>query len=190
QTKTKPVQMMFLKDKFFILHEATMKIRIIELPYVENELSMFILLPDDISDNTTGLERVERELTYEKLAEWTKSANMMKAEVDLYLPKLKVEENYDLKPPLSSMGIRNAFDPGQADFTGMSVKKDLFISQVIHKAFVEVNEEGTEAAAATGVLTMRSRLPTTTFKADHPFLFFIRHNKSQTILFFGRLCSP
>uniref|UniRef100_A0A8C3QYW8 Serpin B10 n=1 Tax=Cyanoderma ruficeps TaxID=181631 RepID=A0A8C3QYW8_9PASS len=190
KTKTKPVQMMFLKDKFFILHETTMKIRIIELPYVENELSMFILLPDDISDNTTGLELVERELTYEKLAEWTKSTNMMKAEVDLYLPKLKVEENYDLKSPLSSMGIQNAFDPGQADFTGMSVKKDLFISQVVHKAFVEVNEEGTEAAAATGVLMMRSRVPTMTFKADHPFLFFIRHNKSQTILFFGRLCLP
>ncbi|NXA73952.1 SPB10 protein, partial [Thryothorus ludovicianus] len=190
QNKTKPVQMMFLKDKFFIFHESTMKFRIIELPYVENELSMFVLLPDDISDNTTGLELVERELTYEKLSEWIKSDNMMKAEVDLYLPKLKLEENYDLKSPLSSMGIRNAFDPEQADFTGMSAKKDLFISQVIHKAFLEVNEEGTEAAAATAVLTMRSRVPTVTFKADHPFLFFIRHNKSQTILFFGRLCSP
>uniref|UniRef100_A0A803VDX9 Serpin B10 n=1 Tax=Ficedula albicollis TaxID=59894 RepID=A0A803VDX9_FICAL len=189
KTKTKPVQMMSLKDTFFILHETTMKFRIIELPYVKNELSMFILLPDDISDNTTGLELV-KELTYEKLAEWTKPDNMMKAEVDLYLPKLKMEENYDLKSPLSSMGIRNAFDPGQADFTGMSAKKDLFISQVIHKAFVEVNEEGTEAAAATGVLMMRSRVLTTTFKADHPFLFFIRHNKSQTILFFGRFCSP
>ncbi|XP_064561460.1 heterochromatin-associated protein MENT-like isoform X1 [Zonotrichia leucophrys gambelii] len=190
KTKTKPVHMMFLKDKFSILHETTMKLRIIELPYVENELSMFLLLPDDINDNTTGLELVERELTYEKLSEWTKSDNMMKAEVDLYLPKLKLEENYDLKSPLSSMGIRNAFNPGQADFTGMSVKKDLFISEVIHKAFVEVNEEGTEAAAATGVLMMRSRIPTMTFKADHPFIFFIRHNKSQTILFFGRFCSP
>lgn len=134
--------------------------------------------------------QVERELTYEKLVEWTKSDNMMKAEVDLYLPKLKLEENYDLKSTLSSMGIRNAFDPVQADFTGMSVKKDLFISNVIHKAFVEVNEEGTEAAAATGVLVLRSKTPTMTFKADHPFLFFIRHNKSQTTLFFGRLCSP
>ncbi|XP_035408627.1 heterochromatin-associated protein MENT-like isoform X1 [Cygnus atratus] len=190
KTRTKPVQMMFLRDTFLILHETTMKFQIIELPYVENEVSMFILLPDDISDNTTGLELVERELTYEKLAEWSNSDNMMKAEVDLYLPKLKLEENYDLKSTLSSMGIRNAFDPVQADFTGMSVKKDLFISKVIHKAFVEVNEEGTEAVAATGVLVMRSRTPKVTFKADHPFLFFIRHNKSQTILFFGRLCSP
>uniref|UniRef100_A0A8C6IQE2 Serpin B10 n=1 Tax=Melopsittacus undulatus TaxID=13146 RepID=A0A8C6IQE2_MELUD len=186
RTKTKLVQMMFLRDTFLILHETTMKFKIIELPYVENDLSMFVLLPDDINDNTTGLE----ELTYEKLAEWTKSANMMKAEVDLYLPKLKVEENYDLKSTLSSMGIQNAFDPVQADFTGMSVKKDLFISKVIHKAFVEVNEEGTEASAATGALVLRSKAPTMTFKADHPFLFFIRHNKSQTILFYGRLCSP
>ncbi|XP_071409487.1 heterochromatin-associated protein MENT-like isoform X2 [Pithys albifrons albifrons] len=190
EKETKPVQMMFLKEKFFILHEASMKFTIIELPYVENELSMFVLLPDDINDNTTGLEMVERELTYEKLAEWTKSDNMMQAEVDLYLPKMRLEENYDLKAPLSSMGIRNAFDPVQANFTGMSAKKNLSISKVIHKAFVEVNEEGTEAAAATAVLVMRSRTPTMTFKADHPFLFFIRHNKSQTILFFGRFCSP
>uniref|UniRef100_A0A8C3JNQ4 Serpin B10 n=1 Tax=Calidris pygmaea TaxID=425635 RepID=A0A8C3JNQ4_9CHAR len=191
-SKTKPVQMMFLRDMFLIFHETTMKFKIIELPYVANELSMFILLPDDINDNTTGLERVK--LTYSskswKLAEWTESANMIKAEVDLYLPKLKLEENYDLKSTLSSMGIRNAFDPVQADFTGMSAKKDLVISKVIHKAFVEVNEEGTEAAAATGVLVLRSKAPAMTFKADHPFLFFIKHNKSQTILFFGRLCSP
>ncbi|NXL60705.1 SPB10 protein, partial [Chordeiles acutipennis] len=190
QTKTKPIQMMFLRDTFLIHQETTMKFKIIELPYVENELSMFVLLPDDINDDTTGLELVERELTYKKLAEWTKSASMMKAEVNLYLPKLKLEENYDLKSTLSSMGIRNAFDPVQADFTEMSAKKDLFISKVIHKAFVEVNEEGTEAAAATGVLALRSKPPKITFKADHPFLFFIKHNKSQTILFFGRLCSP
>uniref|UniRef100_A0A8C9G7Z7 Serpin B10 n=1 Tax=Pavo cristatus TaxID=9049 RepID=A0A8C9G7Z7_PAVCR len=186
KTKTKPVQMMFLRDTFLMLHERTMKFKIIELPYVENELSMFVLLPDDISDNTTGLE----ELTHEKLAEWSNSASMMEVEVELYLPKLKMEENYDLTYTLSNMGIQNAFDPVQADFTRMSAKKDLFISKVIHKAFVEVSEEGTEAAAAAGVLMMRSRTPRVTFKADHPFLFFIRHNKSKTILFFGRLCSP
>uniref|UniRef100_A0A8C9G3W3 Serpin B10 n=1 Tax=Pavo cristatus TaxID=9049 RepID=A0A8C9G3W3_PAVCR len=190
KTKTKPVQMMFLRDTFLMLHERTMKFKIIELPYVENELSMFVLLPDDISDNTTGLELVERELTHEKLAEWSNSASMMEVEVELYLPKLKMEENYDLTYTLSNMGIQNAFDPVQADFTRMSAKKDLFISKVIHKAFVEVSEEGTEAAAAAGVLMMRSRTPRVTFKADHPFLFFIRHNKSKTILFFGRLCSP
>ncbi|XP_061851384.1 heterochromatin-associated protein MENT isoform X2 [Colius striatus] len=147
-------------------------------------------LEKNTSEKPFRLSKVERQLTHEKLSEWTKPANMMKAEVDLYLPKLKLEENYDLKSTLSSMGIQSAFDPVQADFTGMSVRKDLFISKVIHKAFVEVNEEGTEAAAATGALVMKSKAPKVTFKADHPFLFFIRHNKSQTILFFGRLCSP
>ncbi|KFV82937.1 Heterochromatin-associated protein MENT [Struthio camelus australis] len=191
KTKTKPVQMMFLRGTFLMLHVTTLKFKIIELPYVKNELSMFVLLPDDISDNTTGLELLERELTYEKLVEWTRPVHMIKAEVELYLPKLKLEENYDLKSTLSSMGIRDAFNPAQADFTGISMKKDLFISEVFHKAFVEVNEEGTEAAAATaGVLVTRTNAATATFKADHPFLFFIRHNKSQTILFFGRLCSP
>nr|XP_009676368.1 PREDICTED: uncharacterized protein LOC104146153 [Struthio camelus australis] len=188
KTKTKPVQMMFLRGTFLMLHVTTLKFKIIELPYVKNELSMFVLLPDDISDNTTGLELLERELTYEKLVEWTRPVHMIKAEVELYLPKLKLEENYDLKSTLSSMGIRDAFNPAQADFTGISMKKDLFISEVFHKAFVEVNEEGTEAAAATaGVLVTRTNAATATFKADHPFLFFIRHNKSQTILFFGRL---
>uniref|UniRef100_A0A8C2TX91 Serpin domain-containing protein n=1 Tax=Coturnix japonica TaxID=93934 RepID=A0A8C2TX91_COTJA len=190
KTKTKPVQMMFLRDTFLMLHEQMMKFKIIELPYVENELSMLVILPDDISDNTTGLELVERKLTHEKLAEWSNSDNMMKVEVELYLPKLKMEENYDLTSTLCNMGIQNALDPVQADFTRMSVKKNLFISKVIHKTFAEVTEEGTEAAAATGVLVLRSRTPTVTFKAEHPFLFFIRHNKSKTILFFGRFCSP
>uniref|UniRef100_A0A8V0Y5S3 Serpin B10 n=1 Tax=Gallus gallus TaxID=9031 RepID=A0A8V0Y5S3_CHICK len=191
KTKTKAVQMMFLRDTFLMLHEQTMKFKIIELPYVENELSMFVLLPDDISDNTTGLELVERELTHEKLAEWSNSARMMKVEVELYLPKLKIEENYDLTSTLSNMGIQNAFDPVQADFTRMSAKKDFFLSKVIHKAFVEVNEEGTEAAAATaGVMVLRCAMIVPDFTADHPFLFFIRHNKTSSILFCGRYCSP
>uniref|UniRef100_A0A8B9SAW7 Serpin B10 n=1 Tax=Apteryx owenii TaxID=8824 RepID=A0A8B9SAW7_APTOW len=117
------------------------------------------------------------ELTYEKLAEWTRPANMIKAAVELYLPKLKPEENYDLKSSFSGCFHRDIRE------------EDLFISSAIHKAFVEVSEEGTEAAAATGVLVTRTSAMTATFKADHPFLFSIRHNKFQTI-FFGRLCSP
>uniref|UniRef100_A0A8B9PYH7 Serpin B10 n=1 Tax=Apteryx owenii TaxID=8824 RepID=A0A8B9PYH7_APTOW len=120
---------------------------------------------------------LERELTYEKLAEWTRPANMIKAAVELYLPKLKPEENYDLKSSFSGCFHRDIRE------------EDLFISSAIHKAFVEVSEEGTEAAAATGVLVTRTSAMTATFKADHPFLFSIRHNKFQTI-FFGRLCSP
>ncbi|XP_006025019.1 heterochromatin-associated protein MENT-like isoform X1 [Alligator sinensis] len=191
KTKTKPVQMMFLKDMFKILCMDTMKLKIIELPYIKNELSMFILLPDDISDSATGLELLERELTYEKLAEWTSPDRMAKVEVEMYLPRIQLEEGYDLKLTLSSMGMPDAFSPGQADFTGLSVKKDLFLSKIFHKSFVEVNEEGTEAAAATGiVIAERAHLKAIKFKADHPFLFFIRHNKTKSILFFGKFCSP
>uniref|UniRef100_A0A7M4FJ54 Serpin B10 n=1 Tax=Crocodylus porosus TaxID=8502 RepID=A0A7M4FJ54_CROPO len=186
KTKTKPVQMMFLKGMFKILCMDTMKLKIIEVPYIKNELSMFILLPDDINDNTT-----ERELTYEKLAEWTSPDRMAKVEVEMYLPRIKLEEGYDLKSTLISMGMPDAFSPGTADFTGLSDKKDLFLSKIFHKSFVEVNEEGTEAAAATGiVIAERAHLKAIKFKADHPFLFFIRHNKTKSILFFGRFCSP
>ncbi|XP_019377371.1 PREDICTED: heterochromatin-associated protein MENT-like isoform X2 [Gavialis gangeticus] len=191
KTKTKPVQMMFLKDMFKILCMDTMKLKIIEVPYIKNELSMFILLPDDISDSTTGLEMLERELTYEKLAEWTSPDRMAKVEVEMYLPRIKLEEGYDLKSTLISMGMPDAFSPGTADFTGLSDRKDLFLSKIFHKSFVEVNEEGTEAAAATGiVIAERAHLKAIKFKADHPFIFFIRHNKTKSILFFGRFCSP
>uniref|UniRef100_A0A7M4FIK4 Serpin B10 n=1 Tax=Crocodylus porosus TaxID=8502 RepID=A0A7M4FIK4_CROPO len=191
-SKTKPVQMMFLKGMFKILCMDTMKLKIIEVPYIKNELSMFILLPDDINDNTTGLELDKVcKLTYEKLAEWTSPDRMAKVEVEMYLPRIKLEEGYDLKSTLISMGMPDAFSPGTADFTGLSDKKDLFLSKIFHKSFVEVNEEGTEAAAATGiVIAERAHLKAIKFKADHPFLFFIRHNKTKSILFFGRFCSP
>ncbi|MBN3313105.1 SPB10 protein, partial [Atractosteus spatula] len=88
-------------------------------------------------------------------------------------------------------GLNHAFDSGRCDFSGMSSGSELFLSKVVHKSFVEVNEEGTEAAAATAaVMMMRCARISTRFTADHPFLFFIRHNKSQNILFYGRFCSP
>uniref|UniRef100_A0A0E9XRP4 Serpin B6 n=1 Tax=Anguilla anguilla TaxID=7936 RepID=A0A0E9XRP4_ANGAN len=90
------------------------------------------------------------------------------------------------------MGIEDAFDVSKSDFSGMSPSNELVVSKVVHKAFVEVNEEGTEAAAATAaVMMLRCARPRPiTFIADHPFLFFIRHNPAQSILFYGRFCSP
>jgi serpin B len=90
------------------------------------------------------------------------------------------------------MGMPDAFDPNRADFSAMIGKKELFISAVIHKAFVEVNEEGTEAAAATGVVVGVTSIapPPPTFKADHPFVFFIRDNATRSILFLGRVLNP
>ncbi|NWX99572.1 SPB10 protein, partial [Nothoprocta ornata] len=192
KNKTKPVKMMYMRQTFPVLIMETMNFKMIELPYVKRELSMFILLPDDIKDNTTGLEQLERELTYEKLSEWSDSNKMTETVVDLYLPKFTVEEKYDLKDILIKMGMVSAFS-SHGDFSGINGKGGLMISQVVHKSFVAVDEKGTEAAAATAVtvaLTSARNMEVLKFRADHPFHFFIRHNKSKTILFSGRFCSP
>ncbi|NXG56813.1 SPB6 protein, partial [Hemiprocne comata] len=189
--ETKPVQMMFKKDKFNMTYIGDFKTKILEVRYVGNELSMIILLPDAIQDESTGLESLERELTYEKLIDWINPEMMDCTEVKVSLPRFKLEEDYDLKPLLSSMGMPDAFDLAKADFSGMSAGNELVLSQVVHKSFVEVNEEGTEAAAATaGVMMVRCAMIVPEFIADHPFLFFIRHNKTSSILFCGRFCSP
>ncbi|XP_010129211.1 PREDICTED: serpin B6-like [Buceros rhinoceros silvestris] len=189
EKETKPVQMMIKKDTFNMTYIGDIETKILELPYVGNELSMIILLPDAIQDGSTGLQRLERELTYEKLMDWINPEMMDSTEVRVSLPRFKLEEDYDLKPLLSSLGMSDAFD--MADFSGISAGNELVLSRVVHKSFVEVNEEGTEAAPATAaVMMLRCALIVPEFTADHPFLFFIRHNKTSSILFCGRFCSP
>ncbi len=102
-----------------------------------------------------------------------------------------MEETYEMKRLLISMGMEDVFDGQKVNLSGMS-PNNMLVSEVIHKAFVEVNEEGTEAAAATATVGLTASMPVDpkTFIADHPFLFFIRHNPSNSILFFGRICSP
>ena len=135
--------------------------------------------------------QLEKAITYEKLSEWTSADMMELCNVQLNLPKFKLEETYDLKSTLSSMGMSDAFNQSKADFSGMSSERNLFLSSVFHKCFVEINEQGTEAAAGTGSeVSVRIKLPSIEFNADHPFLFFIRHNKTNGILFYGRFCSP
>ncbi|KAJ6664471.1 hypothetical protein lerEdw1_007128 [Lerista edwardsae] len=191
KNETKMVQMMYKKAKFNMAYTSDHHTKILEVPYVDNELSMIILLPDEIEDNSTGLEKLEREMTYEKLMDWINPEMMDLTEVELSLPKFKLEEKYDLKPVLRSLGMTEAFDKGKADFSGMSSNKDLFLSEVVHKSFVEVNEEGTEAAAATAaIIVPKCFIFAPRFTVDHPFLFFIRHNKTKSILFYGRFCAP
>ncbi|NWU47206.1 PAI2 inhibitor, partial [Dromas ardeola] len=184
---TKQVPMMYLSDKFNSTYIESVQTDVLELPYVNNDLSMFILLPSNID----GLQKLERELSFENLSAWTSPELMEKTKMEVYLPRFTLEEKYDLKSTLSRMGIQDAFTEGQADFTGMSEKGELFLSQVFHKCYLEVNEEGTEAAAvSSAALASRSLGATVIFVADHPFLFFIRHNKTKSILFLGRFSSP
>ena len=159
----------------------------LEMPYVDNELSMIILLPREFG----GLYEFEKTLTIESLSNWL--GKLGKCKVIVSVPKFKMTSQFSLASVLKSMGMTNAFMPDVADFSGMNGKRDLFISAVIHKAYVDVNEEGTEAAAATAVtmkLTAVGPTQIQVFRADHPFLFLIRDNLSGSILFIGRVTNP
>ncbi|XP_008838892.1 serpin B8 [Nannospalax galili] len=183
----KTVQMMFKHAKFKLGHVNEMHMQVLELPYAEEELSMVILLPDE----NTDLAEVEKALTYEKFRAWTNPENMTETKVQVFFPRLKLEESYDLESFLQSLGMTDAFEETKADFSGMANKKNMPVSKVAHKCFVEVNEEGTEAAAATAVVrNTRSCRTEPRFCADHPFLFFIWHHKTSSILFCGRFSSP
>ncbi|XP_078686713.1 leukocyte elastase inhibitor-like isoform X4 [Branchiostoma floridae x Branchiostoma belcheri] len=180
------VPMMKMEEKFNYGEFQDQKFRVLELPYVEKELSMLIFLPDEVE----GIRNLESALTATTLQ--TVSSQMYSTKVNLMLPRFKLEQDFSLGETLKKMGMGEAFSDG-ADFSGMSAAADLFISEVVHKAFVEVNEEGTEAAAATGlVLIGRARMPRPPMKffADHPFIFLIRDNRSNSVLFFGKMQKP
>ncbi len=161
-------------------------LQIIEMPYKEESLSLIVLLPKE----KTGITDLEQKLNFENMMAW--QSRLRKRKVIVFFPKFKIESQFSLGQTLSLMGMPDAFDPELADFSAMVGQKELYISAVIHKAFLEVNEEGSEAAAATGVVvSVTSIAPSPPiFKADHPFVFFIRDNKSQSILFLGRMLNP
>ena len=152
---------------------------------------MVILLPASVD----GLVSVEKSMTDQTIKEWLSQLDLQPEQTaDLYLPKFRLETKYNLVPPLTTMGIKDAFSMDNADFTGMGGEKgDLHISQVVHKAYIKVNEEGTEAAAATAVEMAGKSIPVfeyPVFRADHPFFFLIRDNRSGTFLFMGRIMNP
>ncbi len=160
--------------------------QVLAMPYAGGALSMLVLLPR----GNGGVSALESALTAEILADLI--GGLRRREVQVFLPKFKLTAQFSLGGKLAALGMPDAFAPGKADFSGMDGSRELFIGAVIHKAFVEVNEEGTEAAAATAVvMKLRSMpRPVPVFRADHPFLFLIRENSSGSILFLGRLADP
>ncbi|XP_053458657.1 leukocyte elastase inhibitor [Nycticebus coucang] len=188
---TKTVKMMYQESKFPFGYIEELKSHVLELHYQGKELSMLILLPDDIEDDSMGLKKIEEQLTLEKLHEWTKPEQLEITQVKVGLPRFKLEDSYVLNTHLARLGVEDLFNSSKADLSGMSESRDIFISKIVHKSFVEVNEKGTEAAAATaGIVAFCMLMPEETFLADRPFLFFIRHNPSASILFMGRYSSP
>lgn len=160
-------------------------VQILELPYVGDDLSMIILLPT----KNDGLALLENSLNAENLELWL--GRLHKLKITVYVPKFKMSSGFRLDKTLKTMGMPDAFSECDANFSGMDGTRELHISAVVHKAFVEVNEEGTEAAAATAVvMSSRSLMQPPAFRADHPFLFLIRDNHSGSILFLGRVIDP
>jgi serpin B len=160
-------------------------LQILELPYAGDDLSMVVLLPDE----NDGLDELHAALTAGRLEKWTD--DLWEMEVNVFLPKFKTTSAFNLNDELRIMGMPDAFD-NTADFSGMNGTKWLVIAAVLHKAFVDVNEEGTEAAAATAVVMRAKSMPAppVVFRADHPFLFLIRDNVTRSILFLGRVVNP
>ena len=178
--------MMNQTGKFFYMQADNFKA--LELPYVEDELSMVVFLPN----KANGLGEFEEKLTNDNLSKWIADLEKSRVEVKVSIPKFKMTNRFSLASVLRSMGMTDAFS-SSADFSGMSGRRDLYISAVIHQAYVDVNEEGTEAAAATAVtmkLLSTMPAPTPVFRADHPFVFVIRDNNTGSVLFVGRVVSP
>ena len=149
---------------------------------------MIIFLPQE----KQGLAGLENTLTDETIRQWlVRLSDTAESEVMIRLPKFKMTCAFELSKILGAMGMPSAFSDLSADFSGMTGARDLFISRVIHQAFVDVNEEGTEAAAATVVAVELTAVSEPwVFQADHPFLFLIRDNPTGSILFLGRVVDP
>ncbi|XP_046942100.1 serpin B11 isoform X1 [Lynx rufus] len=187
QGKSVLVEMMYQTGTYKLAFIKEPRMQILELPYVNHKLSMIVLLPA----GTASLEQIEKQLNMKTFYEWTSSANMVEREVEVHIPRFKLEMKYELNALLNSLGMTDVFNEIKADLSGISPAKGLHLSKVIHKSYVDVNEEGTEAAAATGDSFVVKRLPIRAqFMANHPFLFFIRHIPTNMIVFCGKLASP
>lgn len=184
--ETTDVPLMRQTDDFG--YAETDAVQVLQLPYIGDELSMIVILPKAVD----GLGDVEILLAQDGLGDLT--ANLTTQEVTVTLPKFTMSSQFSLGDMLQAMGMTDAFSDQAADFTGLSERAEadgLHISAVVHQAFVDVNEEGTEAAAATGVgIEQTAIAEPIEFTADHPFVFVIRHEATGAILFIGRVMDP
>ena len=163
-------------------------IQVLELPYGHDEretpISMVLFLPKEPAQLTDLEAKFSAEYLQETLAKLHEQTVMVG------IPKFTVSGKFSLPEVLAALGMNDAFSPQRADFSGMTGKKELYISDVLHKVFIEVNEEGSEAAGATAVTMSRGLMRHPVFQADHPFLMLIRDTRTQGMLFLGRVMDP
>ena len=180
------VKMMSQKMKINYLQDRATGIQMIELPYECNKMSMILILPESI-ELFSGLK--ETVLSNGNLDKWIKSMNKM--DVNVKIPKFVIKQKMDLNDVLQKLGVTDLFDMNRADLSGISQIVKLYVGKVIQEAHLEVNEEGSEAAAATGVIILAKMMAITPeFIADRPFIYIIRDIKNNTILFMGHVTKP
>ncbi len=161
-------------------------LQVLEMPY-KGGVSMMVLLPR----KADGLPALESSLTQAKLNDCLKSLRSRR--VDVTLPRFRADSRFSLVKELKRLGMVDAFSQKDANFSGVTDQEEIFVKDVIHQGVIDVNEEGTEAAAATAVVSEKKDAapePPVQFRADHPFVFLIRDLNTQTILFLGRLTNP
>ena len=180
-TRTVTVPMMTYEHKMNINYTSTDQMQMLQMPYLGNSFSMLIILPHD----AVNIQSVEDSLTIDNLELWKSQLGDLRG-INIHIPKFTLDIEYNLKKILPDMGISLVFGP--ADLSGITGYTGLFVSEAVHKAFVEVNELGTEAAAATAINSNESG--GTLFKADHPFIFLIQDNTTNDILFIGKIVDP
>jgi serpin B len=183
QSKNVSVPMMHLSKSENASYYSDNELKALEMDYQGDDLSMLILLPNH------SLSEVEAGLSSTKISDIR--AQLVRQPVQVWLPRFSMTKSKEMSDLLKELGMKSAFDPYTADFSGINSTEGLYISGVFHKAFINVNETGTEAAAATGVvigITSIEILPE--FRADHPFLFFIIDKHTGSILFMGRVADP
>ncbi|ESN95908.1 hypothetical protein HELRODRAFT_114508 [Helobdella robusta] len=187
--KVKVPMMHFHKKKLRYSFYEELNCQVLELPYVGKSLSFIVILPDL---NKTSLSDVEKKLNGDEL--FNVSQHLYSREVQLWLPRFKLETSFEANDVLKQLGIIDLFSDSRADLSKIDGTKELYVSKVIHKAFVEVNEEGSEAAAATGVVfELRCAvipMEPEVVRVDHPFIFFIKDNHSGAVLFIGKFMKP
>ncbi len=183
------VTVKMMHDTKYTPYGETKNYKFLELPYEGDDLSMVILLPKE-----NDISSLEKDITSENMANWL--GELETEEVRIQLPKFTFETKEFMGSDLQEMGMPTAFS-GSADFSGMTAETDLQISEVIHQTFIEVDEKGTEAAAATAVVMIATsagpgfeKAPPKEFYADQPFIFLIQHKETGTILFMGKVENP
>jgi serpin B len=182
--QTVTASMMHLASEFVTAQTDTLNL--LELPYVGNGLSMILLLPVDYA----GLPALEQQFTPDNLRTWLQSLKGEKPQSILVsLPRFKVSQSFDLSRALKGMGMPSLLSERDSDLSGMSARKGLFVSEIAHEATIDVDEQGTEAAAANAV-RVKGRSKPLAFAADHPFLYLIVEKRTGSILFLGRVVDP